>query len=159
MENPNESNVRALQTAVNLAREAIAEREASDNPEDQEMLDGYRADVERAQAALDRMAATGTVAVMAGPYGLAQAAHAVSGTVVTGGRRDRGIALQGLPASSQGPMAMFADTVLGDRSPYNVQGTGEDTRAPSNRAARRKRERDARKAARISESSKRTGKP
>jgi hypothetical protein len=157
MENPNESNVRALQTAVNLAREAIAEREASDNPEDQEMLDGYRADVERAQAALDRMAAPETVALAAGPVGAAHIAHVMASAHAAG--PPLGFPVSTLPASSQGPMAMFADTVLGDRSPYNVQGTGEDTRAPSNRAARRKRERDARKAARISESSKRTGKP
>lgn len=121
MENPNESNVRALRTAVNLAREAIAEREASDNPDDHELLDGYRADVERAEAALDRMAAPETVALAAGPVSV---------------RR-------------------FS------RESYRVRdhGEGEDTRAPSNRAARRKRERDARKAAKVSNASKHTGKP
>jgi hypothetical protein len=159
MEDPNESNVRALQTAVNLAREAIAEREASDNPEDQEMLDGYRADVERAQAALDRMAAPETVALAAGPVGAAHIAHVMASAHAAG--PPLGFPVSALPVSAQGPMAMFADRALGDRSPFRDQGegTGEDTRGPSNRAARRKRERDAKRAAKVSNASKRTGKP
>lgn len=164
-------NRQALESCVNLAEEAIRQREASDDPADHELLDAYRADVETARAALERTAPK-PVALAAGPVGAAHVAHVMAAhvgeSVVTGARRDRPYMLGGLDSGegeeSQGDIRPYA---LGGYNP--TEGEGEDTRGPSKaaprshagrhgKAAQRVRESDATKAARMSRASKRTRK-